>query len=122
MKHFSATVTQAGQSPIVSKVEPSTAHLLDKGLSAAIRGILMESTMNAMKTVMLTALASLPLLVGTAMAQSEVPSFAEGSYFSGQPRVAQKSVADQAGSSDLTTMHSRTAPVHYDYSTLANPG
>jgi hypothetical protein len=76
--------------------------------------------MNTTKTLMLAAVAALTLGLGTAMAQSEVPSAAEATFFSGQHQAAPKVVNDGAGSSDVETRGG--APVNFDYSTLANPG
>ena len=78
--------------------------------------------MKTSKTLMLAAVTgALTLGVGSAMAQSEVPSMAQGiasarPSFSGQHQTAPKIINEGAGSSDLS------APVHFDYTTLANPG
>jgi hypothetical protein len=59
---------------------------------------------------MLAAVTALSLGVGTAMAQSQVPSAAEGGYFSGQHEAAPQTTNNglgqvQSGSSDVTPTH-----------------
>jgi uncharacterized membrane protein len=73
-------------------------------------------TMKTSKALMLAAATALTLGVGSAMAQSEVPSMASVPFVSGQRQAGQKVVNEGAGSSDVG------APVHFDYTTLANPG
>ena len=72
--------------------------------------------MNNTRNLMLAAVAALSLGVGTAMAQSQVPSSNEGTYYSQPPTVTNSQV--QAGASDVETGYQ----VAWDYSTLANPG
>jgi len=67
--------------------------------------------MKTTRTLMLAAITALSLGVGTAMAQSEVPSAIEGDYFSGQRQAAPPvtnhgSRQVQSGSSDAVPMHS----------------
>jgi len=83
--------------------------------------------MNTTKTLMLAALTALSLGVGTAMAQSEVPSSAEGAYFSGQRQAAPKTVNTrsgqvQSGTSDVDNERSHVPAFNGDYGTLANSG
>lgn len=75
--------------------------------------------MKSTKTLMLAAVAALSLGVGTAMAQSEVPSAAEGAYFSGQHKAAPQAMTDgsaqvPSGSSDVDTSRSQNP---YDVNT-----
>jgi hypothetical protein len=69
---------------------------------------------------------ALTLGVGTAMAQ--IPSAAEGAYYSQQRQVAPKvqngwAGPVQSGSSDIETpRNSHVLPFDGDYGTLANPG
>jgi len=65
---------------------------------------------------MLAAATVLSLGFGTAMAQSDSPSMASAPLVSGQRQVAPTIINEGAGSSDTA------AAVHFDYSTLANPG
>jgi hypothetical protein len=73
-------------------------------------------TMKSTKTLMIAAAAALLIGAGAAMAQSQVPSSREGTYYSQPPTVTNSQ--DQAGSSDVQTGYQ----VAWDYSTLANPG
>jgi hypothetical protein len=73
-------------------------------------------TMKSSKTLMIAAAAALTIGAGAAMAQSQVPSSGEGTYYSQPPTVTHSQ--DQAGSSDVRTGYQ----VAWDYSTLANPG
>ena len=81
--------------------------------------------MNTTKTLMLATVTALSLGLGTAMAQSEVPSAPEAAYFSGQHRAVAPTThrwsGPQAGSSDVEQNQSQPLPA-YDYGTLANPG
>jgi hypothetical protein len=77
-------------------------------------------TVKPTKNMMLAAVTALTVGVGTAMAQSEGPSGAEATYFSGQCQVAPRIISGGAGASDLDTQ--RGGAVRFDYSTLANPG
>jgi hypothetical protein len=81
------------------------------------RGVM---TMNSTKTFMLAAVTALTLGVGTAMAQSEVPSAAQATYFSGRHQAVPRMINGGAGASDLDWQH--VGPAHFDYTTLANPG
>jgi hypothetical protein len=72
--------------------------------------------MKTSKTLILAAVTALTLGVGSAMAQSEGPSMPSAPFVSVQHQAAPKIVNEGAGSSDFS------APVHFDYSTLANPG
>lgn len=84
------------------------------------------------KTLMLAAVTALSLGVGTAMAQSEVPSAPEATYFSGHRQAAPATINTwagqvQSGSSDVESARfgagSQALPLPaYDYGTLANPG
>jgi hypothetical protein len=65
---------------------------------------------------MLAAVTALSLGFGTAMAQSEGPSMPSAPFVSSQHQAAPKIINEGAGSSDT-----RNA-VHFDFSTLANPG
>jgi hypothetical protein len=59
--------------------------------------------MNIMKTLMLTAATALSLGAGAALAQSEVPSAAEGAYFSSQRQAVPQTANHgqvQSGASD----------------------
>jgi hypothetical protein len=88
--------------------------------------------MNTTKTLMLAALTALSLGAGTAMAQSEVPSAPEATYFSGQRQVAPATINTwsdqvQSGASDVEPARigagNQAPPLPaYDYGTLANPG
>jgi hypothetical protein len=77
-------------------------------------------TMNSTKALILAAVTALTAGAGTAMAQSEVPSAAQSTYFSGQRQVAPRIINGGAGASDLDTQ--RIGPAHFDYTSLANPG
>ncbi len=77
--------------------------------------------MNTMKTLMLAAATVMTLGAGAAMAQSEVPSAPEATYFSGHRHAAPRIINEGSGSSDVNTLPGG-APVHFDYSDLANPG
>ena len=79
--------------------------------------------MNTMKTLMLAAATKVMTLGLPApmMAQSEVPSAPEATYFSGHRHAAPKIINEGSGSSDVNTLPGG-APVHFDYSDLANPG
>jgi hypothetical protein len=68
--------------------------------------------MKTTKTLMLAAITALSLGVGTAMAQSEVPSAAEGAYYSGQRQAAPQTANPgsgqaQSGSSDVDVPRSQ---------------
>jgi hypothetical protein len=86
--------------------------------------------MNTTKTLMLAALTALSLGTGTAMAQSEIPSAPEATYFSGQRQAVPRTVNPgqlQSGSSDVEPARfgvgNQAPPLPaYDYGTLANPG
>jgi hypothetical protein len=88
--------------------------------------------MNTSKTLMLAAVTALTLGVGAAMAQSEVPSGAEGAHLSQQRRAAPKTANNlwgriegrvQAGASDIEHAHvGHALPFNGDYGDLANPG
>jgi hypothetical protein len=84
--------------------------------------------MKTKTTFMLAAMTALTLGVGSAMAQSEVPSSAAGDYFSQQRHAAPKTVKNwwgrvQAGASDVEHAHvGHVLPFDGDYTTLANPG
>jgi hypothetical protein len=81
-------------------------------------------TMNITKTLMLAAVTALSLGAGAAMAQSEVPSSPDATYFSVRHQTAPKIiriVTEGAGSSDGNFSRGNT-PAHFDYSDLANPG
>jgi hypothetical protein len=88
--------------------------------------------MNTTKTVMLAAVTALTLSAGAAMAQSEVPSGAEGAYLAQQRQTAPKPATNlwgriegrvQAGASDIEHAHvGHTLPFNGDYGDLANPG
>lgn len=76
--------------------------------------------MNTSKTLLLAAVTALTLGVGSAMAQ-EGPSMPTIDYWAAQAIAARQAQvvspnAVQSGSSDVA------APVHFDYSDLANPG
>jgi hypothetical protein len=74
---------------------------------------------------MIAGLAALFLGVGTAMAQSPVPTSGEGYYFSGQWRTTpQTDTPVQSSSSDVNSVPraSNTIPVNGDHTTLANLG
>jgi hypothetical protein len=83
-------------------------------------------TMNISKTFMFAAVTALSLGAGAAMAQSEVPSAPEATYFSGRQAapVTIKSWQGrvQSGSSDAVRPGAHSVPFDGDYSTLANPG
>ena len=77
--------------------------------------------------LMLAAVTALSLGAGAAMAQSEVPSAPEATYFSGQRQAAPVTINTwsgrvQSGSSDVVRPGAHSAPFDGDYSTLANPG
>ena len=78
------------------------------------------------KTLMVAAATALTLGVGTAMAQSEVPSSAAGDYFAGQRQAAVRTAPNrwsriQAGASDIKPGHvGRVLPFNGDYTRLAN--
>jgi uncharacterized lipoprotein YajG len=74
--------------------------------------------MTSTKTLMIAAAAALTIGTGVAMAQSQVPSSNEGTYYSQPPTVTNSQV--QAGSSDVETGY-RVA-LNSDDATLANPG
>jgi len=80
------------------------------------------------KTLMLAAATALTLGVGTAMAQSEVPSGVAGDYFAGQRQAAPRTAANpwtrlQAGASDIKSGHvGHVVPFNGEYTRLANPG
>jgi len=84
------------------------------------------------RTLMLAAVTALTLGTGAAMAQSEVPSGAEGAYLSQQRQAAPKTAGNlwgriegrvQAGASDIEHAHvGHALPFNGDYSDLANPG
>jgi hypothetical protein len=87
--------------------------------------------MNTTKTLALGALAALSIGIGTAMAQSEVPSISSDFYRMINPlprgdKVAPPTVNPvQSGSSDTDTSRSgarHVLPFNNDYGTLANPG
>jgi hypothetical protein len=88
--------------------------------------------MHTTKTLMLAAVAALTLSAGAAMAQSEVPSSAEGAYMSQQRPAAPKTANTgwgrfearvQAGASDIEHAHvGHVLPFNGDYGDLANPG
>jgi hypothetical protein len=87
--------------------------------------------MTNMKTLMLAALATLSLGVGSAMAQEGGPSMPTMDFWTANVIAAQQAAAAnvhqsvQAGSSDTDTVHVGTgggAPVNFSYGTLANPG
>ena len=90
--------------------------------------------MTITKRLMLSAVTTFALGVGTAMAQSQVPGAAEGAYFS-QPQTQQQTQQAapktakgfwgriEAGASDIEHGHvGHTLPFNGDYSDLANPG
>jgi hypothetical protein len=89
-------------------------------------------TMNTTKTLMLAAATALTLGAGAAMAQSQVPSGAEGAYMSQQRPAAPKTANNtwgrfearvQAGASDIEHAHvGHALPFNGDYGDLANPG
>jgi hypothetical protein len=72
------------------------------------------------KTLMLAAATALSFGAGAAMAQSEVPSAAQATYFSGQRQAASRIISGGAGASDLGTQ--RGGAGRFGYTTLANPG
>jgi hypothetical protein len=79
--------------------------------------------MNTMKTLMLAAATVLSLGAGAAMAQGEMPSSAEGAYFS-QHQAAPQSTNDQSdrlqsGSSDVAPTHSGATQIP-NWQTLPN--
>ena len=74
--------------------------------------------MKSTKTLMIAAAAALTIGTGAAMAQSQVPSRNEGTYYSQPPTVTNSQI--QAGSSDVETGY-RVA-LNSDDTTLANPG
>jgi hypothetical protein len=86
--------------------------------------------MNTIRNLMLAAVAALSLGVGTAMAQSQVPSSNEGAYFTQQRLTAPKILNGwagpvQSGSSDVETPRSgigHVLPFNGNYGDLANPG
>ena len=63
--------------------------------------------MSTTKTIMLAAVTALSIGVGTAMAQSEVPSASEAAYLFGQRQAAPKTIKNGSGHSqnpyDVTT-------------------
>jgi hypothetical protein len=77
--------------------------------------------MKTTATLVLAAVTALSLGFGSAMAQNQTPSAAQGAYFSGQRQAAPKIVDEGSGSSDVDTIHSGARP-HFDYSTLGDPG
>jgi hypothetical protein len=82
--------------------------------------------MKTTRTLMLAAFAALSLGVGSAMAQEGGPSMPTVDYWAAKEiatRQAQVVAPNtvQSGSSDVSTMQ-LGAPVHFDFSTLANPG
>jgi hypothetical protein len=85
-------------------------------------------TMTNAKTLMLAAATALTLGVGTAMAQSEVPSGVAGDYFAGQRQAAPTTAPSpwiriQAGASDIKSRHvGHVLPFNGEYTRLANPG
>ena len=72
--------------------------------------------MNTMKTLMLAAATVLSIGTGAAVAQGEMPSSAEGAYFS-QPHQAAPQTSSietdrvQSGSSDVAPTHSGTTQI-----------
>ena len=86
--------------------------------------------MNTTRNLMLAAVAALSLGVGTAMAQSQVPSSNEGAYFTQQRQAAPKIMNGwagpvQSGSSDVETPRpgiGHVLPFNGNYGDLANPG
>jgi hypothetical protein len=84
--------------------------------------------MKTTTTLMLATVTVLTLGVGSAMAQSEVPSGAAGDFFSQQRQAAPKTVKNwwgrvQAGASDVEHAHvGHVLPFGGDRTTLANPG
>jgi hypothetical protein len=87
--------------------------------------------MTNMKTLMLAAVATLSLGVGSAMAQEGGPSMPTMDFWAAKAIAAQQAAAAnahqaiQAGSSDTDTVHSGTgrgAQINFSYGTLANPG
>jgi len=86
--------------------------------------------MNTTRNLMLAAVAALSLGVGTAMAQSQVPSSNEGTYFIQQRQAAPNMLKGwagpvQSGSSDVESPRSgigHVLPFNGNYGDLANPG
>ena len=80
--------------------------------------------MNTTKTLMLAAATLLSLGAGVAMAQGEMPSSAEGAYFSQQHQAAPQTTSNdtdrlQSGSSDVAPAHSGTTQIP-NWQTLPN--
>jgi hypothetical protein len=83
------------------------------------------------RMLLLAAAASMAFGIGTAMAQSQVPSAAQGAYFS-QAQTQQQATPKtakgfwgriEAGASDIGHAHAgHTLPFNGDYGDLANPG
>jgi hypothetical protein len=84
-------------------------------------------TMKTAITLMLAARILVSFGMGTAMAQSEVPSAPLEVYFSGQHQAAPQTNNTwqgrvQSGSSDAARPGAHSVPFNGDYSDLANPG
>ncbi len=77
--------------------------------------------MNITKTLMLAAVTAMSIRASGAMAQSEVPSAAQATYFSAPRHAAPRISNEGSGSSDVNTVRGG-APAHFDYGDLANPG
>jgi hypothetical protein len=80
--------------------------------------------MNRMQTLMLAAATVLTLGSGAAMAQGEMPSSAEGAYFSQQHQASPQTSSNEAdrmqsGSSDVAPAHPG-APAVPNWQTLPN--
>jgi hypothetical protein len=83
------------------------------------------------RMLMLAAASAMAFGIGSAMAQSQVPSSAEGAYFS-QPQAQQQGAPKTAkgfwgrigaGASDIEHAHvGHALPFNGDYGDLANPG
>jgi hypothetical protein len=86
-------------------------------------------TMDTTKTLMLAAAAAMTIGIGSAMAQSQVPSDAEGAYYS-RPHMQQATPKPTsvwgrigAGASDVEHgPRGHVPPFNGDYGDLANPG